>query len=232
MKKALITATLIATFAVNINQAHAAASAEENVGFFSGAVTGAAVGGPIGFIIGGVAGALLGEQVEKANELDATVAKLEQQSNSYQLVENELNSMKNKVSEAKQELQNTSQWLTEGLSLELLFTTNSSEISERDQQVLQKLATLLVKFPQLKIRLDGFADPRGTQDANYLLSLSRAEAVLNKLKELGIPQSRVLLTAHGEANAAKLNPSVESYAAERKVSIKFMLEQDSILAQN
>lgn len=232
MKKSILATTLIATIALSSGQASAAASKEENVGFFSGAVTGAAVGGPIGFFIGGVAGALLGEQVEKANELDVTVAKLNRQSDAYLLVSTQLDSMKRKVSQAEQELHTANQWLTEGLSLDLLFATNSSELSNKDNQVLEKLATLLVKFPELKIRLDGFADPRGPQDANLQLSLDRATAVQHALIERGISEDRVMIVAHGESNSITTHPSPENYAVERKVSIKFLVEQPSTVAQN
>ena len=232
MKKSLIVSTLIITMALSSAQVSAAASTEESVGFFSGAVTGAAVGGPIGFFVGGVAGVLLGEQVEKANKLDSTVAKLNQQSDAYLLVRNQLDSMKKQVSQAEQELHSANQWLTEGLSLDLLFATNSSTLSDKDNNVLDKLATLLVKFPELKIRLDGFADPRGPQQSNFQLSLDRANAVQNALVDKGVSADRVLVEAHGEKNAVSIQPSPENYAVERKVSIKFLVEQPSTVAQN
>lgn len=232
MKKSILAATLISAITLSSSHVSAAASTEENVGFFSGAVTGAAVGGPIGFFVGGIAGALLGEQVEKANELDETQALLNQQSDAYLLVRNQLDSMKQQVTQAEKDLHSANQWLTEGLSLDLLFSTNSSELSEKDNNVLEKLATLLVKFPELNIRLDGFADPRGPQDSNLQLSLDRATAVQNALIKRGISENRVLIKAHGESNAVAVIPSPENYAVERKVSIKFLVKQPSTLAQN
>ncbi len=232
MKKLIITTALIASVAINTPNAYAESSTEENVGFFSGAVTGAAVGGPIGFIIGGVAGALLGEQVEKANELDTTVEKLNQQSVAYQQAKTELSELSQKVKVAHNELQTTNQWLTEGLTLDLLFSTNSDELAPKDEELLSKLATLLTKFPDLKVRLDGFADPRGAQDDNYQLSLSRANKVLAKLTEMGVSKGRILLQAHGENNATTIEPSADNYALERRVSIRFVAEQPSTVAQN
>lgn len=232
MKKTIVITTLLATVCLTSNNTYAASSTEENVGFLSGALSGAAVGGPIGFFVGGIAGVLLGEQVQKANQLDATKAQLAKTNEEYSLVQQELVSVKQQVDEAQSELVSTSKWLTEGLSLELLFTTNSAELSTKDQNAIGKLANLLAEYPELKLKLDGFADQRGKQLSNLKLSLARAESVQKALLVHGVDTTRLIIEAHGESTSENTKISPDELALERRVSVNFIIGEDSTVAQN
>lgn len=231
MKKTIAITTLIAVMGLSINNVKAA-STEEDIGFLSGAVTGAAVGGPVGFFVGGIAGVLLGGQVEKANKLDQVNVELSRKSEEFSNISHELVTIKQQVSKAEKELKTANQWITEGLSLDLLFTTNSTELSEKDQQVINRLADLLLEYPELKIRLDGYADPRGKEQENYQLSFARAEAVQLALAGKGIDIARLITQAYGESQSDETNTSTESYALERRVSINFLIEESTTVAQN
>ncbi|WP_196138269.1 OmpA family protein [Aliikangiella sp. G2MR2-5] len=231
MKKAIVISTLIATAALNISQASAEASKEENIGFASGAVAGAAVGGPVGFIIGAATGAIFGNQVKKANELEDAKIQLAESKNQKIKLEKEF-AMLQETLEFEQKSEMNAEWLSEGLTMNVMFTTDSTTLSDMDMGAIKKLAGILNEFPGLSIKLDGYADPRGSQDYNLALSRSRAEAVQQAFERFGIESKRVQIKAHGELAGMQTDANPDSYAMARKVSVNFTTDSVEKVAQN
>jgi len=229
MKKATLTAAIILAFTFNAGSVQAEASKEGNVGFFSGAIAGAAVGGPIGFIVGGIIGSVTGEQVHKANELEEELA-LQQDEN--QMIQQELASIKQDGMQFNSQQANGSDWITQGLTLNLMFTTNSAALSESDNHMIERLAGILNEYPELKIRLDGYADPRGDEVTNMKLSEARTKSVEQAFDSLGISTSRLTIQAHGEAEATAETGNLDAYAMDRRVSVNFFTVEEVSVAQN
>ncbi len=230
MKKLIIVSSLIAALAINTTTVQADPSTEENVGFVSGALTGAAVGGPIGFFIGAVAGVLVGEQVEKAGHLDEVTAELNQSKFDRQALESEIAEIHDSLDQHRSVNDAKTDWFTQGLTLNLMFTTNSTELSKTDQLMIQRLSKILAKYPELQVKLDGYADPRGSEQDNFELSLKRTQAVELTFESLGIDRSRLSIQAHGEAQA-KIG-SNDGYAMDRRVSMNFFTKTHDAVAQN
>ncbi|MGX5173773.1 OmpA family protein [Aliikangiella sp. IMCC44653] len=227
MKKVItITALLVAS---TINTANAAASStEENIGFATGAITGAAVGGPLGFILGGVAGILLGDQVEKANQLEQVNQEyvvLQQQQSDLQL---ELSTLRESIANAPQE---TSGWLADGPTLNLMFTTNSFALSDTDLANIKRIAKLLNNYPNFQVQLDGYSDPRGSKASNLTLSQQRVSAVEQAFAEFGIDSNRIISHAHGEISTFE-QADRDALAMARKVSLNFIDTNANQVAQN
>ena len=84
------------------------------------------------------------------------------------------------------------------------FTTGSAAVASSYKQKLQALAQKAPSFGNYRISILGFADPRGNAAANERLSLKRAAAVSNYLRQTGsIQPGRVLSpSAMGEGTAA------------------------------
>jgi outer membrane protein OmpA-like peptidoglycan-associated protein len=84
------------------------------------------------------------------------------------------------------------------------FKTGSSVISASDKAHLAALAEKAPSFGNYRISILGFADPQGNAAANERLSLKRAGAVSNYLRQSGkIEPGRVLSpSAMGEGTAA------------------------------
>lgn len=82
------------------------------------------------------------------------------------------------------------------------FATGSTAISPEDQAELRALARAAPGFGNYRVSIIGFADSRGNPAANERLSLRRAIAVSNFLRQTGsIQPGRVLSpTAMGEGN--------------------------------
>ena len=71
------------------------------------------------------------------------------------------------------------------------------------QEALTKLATGFTKYleydPDAKLNLSGFADERGPNDYNQLLSERRVQRVREFLISQGIPENKLEITANGDA---------------------------------
>ena len=93
------------------------------------------------------------------------------------------------------------------------FPTGSAAVGAQYQQQLRDLARAAPGFGNYRISIIGFADSRGNPAANERLSLRRAIAVSNFLRQTGsIQPGRVLSpTAMGEGN---LPPGVDAPATE------------------
>jgi len=232
MKKTTLISTLLLSIALSSSNAQAETSKETNVGFLSGAIAGASIGGPIGFFIGGVSGALLGEQVGKANKLDEVTNKLAIQKQDYQNIHQQLEIVQQKAQQVETQLINNAEWMTQGLTLNLMFATNSTELSATDLGMIERLSNILREFPELTLKLDGYADPRGKEIDNMKLSQQRTKTVEKAFQAHGIDVSRVISEAHGETTATANIDNSDSYAMERRVSINFLTVEKSTLAQN
>ena len=84
------------------------------------------------------------------------------------------------------------------------FETGSSAIATSYRDNLKTLAQKAPSFGNYRISILGFADPQGNAAANERLSLKRAGAVSNYLRQTGLIQpGRVLSpSAMGEGTAA------------------------------
>jgi len=74
----------------------------------------------------------------------------------------------------------------DGLQGDILFRTGSADIPEDTSHEIETLAGMLAKSPSLTVRLDGYADPRGTVDGNMKLSQARADAVRDLFLAAGV----------------------------------------------
>jgi len=84
------------------------------------------------------------------------------------------------------------------------FPSGSSVVGASYKQRLQELARKAPSYGNYRISILGFADPRGNAAANERLSLKRAGAVSNYLRQTGhIQPGRVLSpSAMGEGTTA------------------------------
>ena len=122
--------------------------------------------------------------------------------------------------------------MTQGLTLNLMFATNSTELSSTDLSLIKRLSNILQEFPELALKLDGYADPRGKEIDNMKLSEQRTQAVEIAFQAQGLDTSRVLSEAHGESTTTTNIDGLDGYAMERRVSINFVTIQKATLAQN
>ncbi len=228
MKKAIVISSLIAATISYTSNSHAEATKEENIGVASGALVGAAAAGPIGFIVGAAIGGLLGGEVNKANQVDELKVELQNAELSKQHLNAQVAELKQQVSVQSSTDFNGS----EMLQMDLLFHTAATELDDNDRKRVTQLADFLNRYPNLTVKLDGFADPRGSKEQNQQLSEQRTEAVKQLLVEHGIDETRIFTAAHGESQSVAPKGNFDAYAMERRVSIRFFPQEDQSLALN
>jgi outer membrane protein OmpA-like peptidoglycan-associated protein len=105
----------------------------------------------------------------------------------------------------------------DGLQGDVLFRTGSAQIAPEMAREIEGLAQAVARSPALKVRLDGYADPRGTVDANLELSAARANAVRDLFLAAGVSEDALELNAYGESQSVAADS--DGYALERRVRL-------------
>jgi outer membrane protein OmpA-like peptidoglycan-associated protein len=208
---------------------------QEPAGFVTGAIIGGFAAGPPGAIVGAGLGVWLGNRVHRASDArkaEALAAAL-QSENAALLTE------KVALLDAQSRLLQSNQALTakadasqvlDGLEGDVLFRTGSAEISPQIAHQVQVLAQAVAKSPTLKIRVDGYADPRGTDDDNMKLSQDRANAVRDLLLAAGLDGNVLEVNAYGKSQSVAADP--DGYALERRVRLTLQIEGSGTVARN
>lgn len=103
------------------------------------------------------------------------------------------------------------------------FDYDSAALDQEDRELLAQIARCLTDGP-LKgraVTLIGRADPRGEQEYNMTLGVSRADAVKRYLVDLGVGRERMRATSRGELDATGTNE--EGWAKDRRVDIELAM---------
>jgi outer membrane protein OmpA-like peptidoglycan-associated protein len=219
--------------------AQAAASKQEKIGVGAGAVVGAAAGGPVGLIVGAAVGAYLGDNANRKNgEIESLSSELAASRSEVVQLEREMNRMDRNLDTLSAELQRMQRYaspemvnlLQAGIAMDLLFRTDEAVLADTTGGRLHELATTLAAMPGIQVQLDGYADERGDELYNQQLSEQRVNFIRDQLVIAGVDASRITAAAHGESPAQ--DDTVDSYALERRVSLKLYTEDVTSVAAN
>lgn len=208
------------------------ASKEENIGVGAGGIIGAVAGGPVGFIIGAALGATLGDALhQKGKRIDTLQGSLDASRISVAILENDIGELSGEVERlqhiARPELVKLMQ---AGIAMDLLFRTDESALTDTTGDRLMQMASTLATMPDIRIQLDGFADERGNFGYNFDLSEKRVAFVRSLFIAAGVHPARINTAAHGESVAQ--DTDVDSYALERRVSVRLFINNTQSLAAN
>jgi outer membrane protein OmpA-like peptidoglycan-associated protein len=227
------------------------ATPHEPVGFVTGAVIGGFAAGPIGAVIGAGLGTWLGNRVHRAGDAtqaEATVAALQTDKTELQTEKTTLLSEKDALAETNRSLTARLDDLThkveaaqaaakpdgsevlDGLQGDILFRTGSADITPEIAHQIHVLAEAVAKSPALKVRVDGYADPRGTADANLKLSEARANAVRDLFLAAGISDQVLEVNAYGKSQSVAADS--DGYALERRVRLTLQAQGEAPVAQS
>lgn len=221
---AILTLCLVASSVVAAEQARPAAA----IGIGSGALIGGLAAGPAGMILGAAIGGHYADNVRRAGRASGLETELASSREQLQSSGARIASLDRSLFETRSQLTQLGEELSEvlleraafeELQLEVLYPTATAELTPAMQTRLHQLAKLLVKLPELTVRLDGYADPRGDESYNQELSLQRAEAVRDQLVDAGIDPARIRIFAHGESTSSSVDGDLDGYAMDRRVRI-------------
>lgn len=182
---------------------------------------GAAIGGTAGAVIGGLigkhnnntaAGAIIGAAVGGAtgavigNYMDKQAAELEQDLEGARI-----------------------ERVGEGIMITfdsgILFAVNKSDLSAEAQANLTKMATILNKYEDTNIMVDGHTDSDGSEAYNQTLSEQRAASVARFLSMNQVASARMTTTGYGESRPVQDNATAAGKQANRRVEVAIMANE-------
>lgn len=198
--------------------------ASERAGLFSGIVVGAVLGGPPGAVIGAVGGGLAGRAAADRADDHRQQAEIERLRTQVQ---------RSEARAAALQQAGEAQWTASTVALQqpaprpalaldssVQFRTASAELEPHFGTQLRTLAALARQFPDVQVQLLGYADLRGSSEANRRLSAARVEAVRTALIEAGLPPECITHRALGESEPLYQTGDHEGRDFERRVLIR------------
>ena len=86
----------------------------------------------------------------------------------------------------------------------VLFDLNKSNVRKDAEEIILENEKIIKKYPQLKVKITGFTDSRGSERRNTILSNGRAEVVKKHLIKFGIKKSQII-SSQGSAENKLVN---------------------------
>lgn len=117
------------------------------------------------------------------------------------------------------------------LKNDILFTTSSAELSASAKQTLIDLNTVLKKYPENIIQVQGHTDSSGSVEFNQILSEKRAKAVYDFILENGLQTDSLTYIGFGPNMPIASNDTAEGKAKNRRVELKITANQ-KLVEQN
>lgn len=196
MMIALLAVVVVSSSCNTLNKAQKGVLVGAGAGGAVGAGVGKAAGNTvlgaiIGATVGGVTGGIIGRQMDKqAEELE-------------------------KIPGA--EVKRVGEGINVTFESGVLFPVNQSTISENAQTKIKDLASVLNKYPDTYVLIEGHTDNTGTDAYNMQLSEKRAQAVADFLNAQNISSSRLKTAWYGESQPKVPNDSEANLAKNRRV---------------
>lgn len=102
---------------------------------------------------------------------------------------------------------------------DIYFDYDKYDIRPQDASILKENATLLMKYPNMKIQIEGHCDERGTIEYNLALGERRANGCKNYLISLGVPRDRISTISYGKERPLDPGHNEEAWANNRRAHI-------------
>ena len=102
----------------------------------------------------------------------------------------------------------------------MLFATGKADLQPESRPVLKEIASMLKKYGDLKILIEGHTDNVGSAASNLALSEGRAAAVKGALVgEFGVDGGRITTKGFGDTKPSVPNTTASGRAQNRRVEI-------------
>ncbi len=100
------------------------------------------------------------------------------------------------------------------------FETASAKLKRTSRSTLYRIAKILNKYPDYKLKITGHTDNQGDNDSNLLLSENRAKSCMEYLISQGINEDRISYKGSGSKQPIDSNETEEGKAKNRRVEFK------------
>lgn len=105
------------------------------------------------------------------------------------------------------------QTITDGI---VYFDYDKYDVKSEYTGMLQQKAELMKAYPDIRVRIAGNCDERGTQEYNLALGERRARAVYDYLVMLGVNPSQLEMVSYGKERPAVSGDTPEAWALNRR----------------
>ena len=102
---------------------------------------------------------------------------------------------------------------------DVLFETGKATLKPGARERLAKVAGIILAYPDLRLKVEGFTDSVGSDEYNLKLSEMRAAAVRDYLISQGVPVNKVVAQGFGKANPIASNETPEGRQRNRRVDL-------------
>ena len=103
---------------------------------------------------------------------------------------------------------------------DVTFDTDSTVVRPGLYNEIDRIAQVMVQYPETQIFVQGHTDSTGAAEYNQRLSERRAEAVRNLLLQRGVSADRVTAMGYGERMPVATNATPEGRQMNRRVEIR------------
>lgn len=121
------------------------------------------------------------------------------------------------------------------ISDKMLFNTGSYKVSNKANEILQKLANVINSEESIDVMVEGHTDPRTISNAvvqdNWDLSVKRATSIVRKLqKEYDVAPEKLIASGRSSYHPLVANDSDENMAINRRTKIVLLPNMDKFFA--
>ena len=102
------------------------------------------------------------------------------------------------------------------------FANNSAKLKSGSSDVLDGTASILTRYPDLKVEIGGHTDSSGAASYNKALSQKRAESVREYLISKGAKAGNLISRGYGESSPIADNKTRDGRAKNRRVEMKLL----------
>ncbi|MEN2994547.1 MAG: peptidoglycan-associated lipoprotein Pal [Thermodesulfovibrio sp.] len=108
---------------------------------------------------------------------------------------------------------------------DIYFDYDKYDIRTEDIPTLKKVASVLQKYPKLRLIIEGHCDERGTNEYNFALGQKRANSAKQYLISLGISSTRIDIISYGEEKPLCTEQNEACWQKNRRAHFVFIEEE-------
>lgn len=101
------------------------------------------------------------------------------------------------------------------------YDFDKSSLTAEDKKVIEANAQYLRDHPDVKARVEGNADERGSKEYNLALGQRRAESVTKAMQLLGVSEQRLEAVSYGEEKPKATGHDEQSWSENRRSDIQY-----------